>query len=162
MVAVALTDRGRRRLLNRAAGVALVAFGVLILASAVLVPIPPFDDLERRPGTLLEAARERFSPCSRGDCTRTIATVKHADGVRRYHLADADTAALEVDAPITLWTYPEFRGFKRVRVWHVEQRGRVIRDHARLSRADRSIRIALLLMAPVLILGGGWIVRHRD
>lgn len=161
---LALTDRGRRRqlLLSRPAGLALVAFGVLILATTVLVPIPAFEDLERRPGVLLEAVRERYSPCRSGDCTRTMVTVRHADGVGRYHFADADTASLKVGQPITVWTYPEFRGLDRVRAWHTEQGGRVIRDHERLSKADRTIRVALLLIAPFLLLGGGWIVRHRD
>lgn len=158
------TARGghRRTLLNRAAGLVLIGFGLVILAAAALVPIPAFEDLDRRPGILLEAVRERFSPCTRGDCTRTIAVVRHADAVRRYHFADADTAALAVGSPITVWTYPEIRGFDRLRVWHAEQDGRVIRDHARLSRSDRRIRIGLLLIAPLMLLGGGWIVRHRD
>jgi hypothetical protein len=161
---LAVTDRGRRRqlLLSRPAGLALVSFGVLILATAVFVPIPAFEDLEPRPGILLEAVRERYSPCRSGDCTRTMATVRHADGVTRYHFADADTATVEVGQPITVWTYPEFRGFDRVRAWHAEQGGRVIRDHERLSKADRRLRIALLALAPFLFLGGGWIVRHRD
>lgn len=91
-----------------------------------------------------------------------MVSVRHPDGVRRYHFADADTALLDVGAPITVWTYPEIRGFDRRRVWHAEQRGRVIRDHASLSTADRRIRLALLLLAPALLLAGGWIARHYD
>lgn len=140
----------------------LIAAGVLVLVSAVLVPIPSFDDLRPRDGILMEANRERFSPCRRGDCTRTVVTVRHADGVHRYHFADADTAALEEGAPITVWTYPEFRGFDRRRVWHAVQNGRVIRDHAVLSAPDRRIRIGLLLLTPALLIGGGWISRHYD
>lgn len=156
------SGRHRRTLLNRGAGLLLITFGLVILAATVLVPIPSFADLERRPGLLLDATRERFTPCRFGDCTRTIVTVRHADGVRRYHFADADTALLEVGSSITVWTYPEFRGFHRLRVWHAEQGARVIRDHASQSRSDRQIRIGLLLAAPLFLLGGGWIARHRD
>lgn len=147
-------------LFDRVTGLILVGSGTVVVVAAVMVPIPAFDELEPRPGTLVEARRERFSPCRRGDCTRTMVTIRHLDGVRRYHFADADTAALEAGAPITVWTYPEIRGFDRLRVWHAEQNGRVIRDHASLSAADRRIRIGLMLLAPILLLGGGWIARH--
>ena len=143
-------------------GIMLIAAGVLVVVSAVLVPIPPFDELESRPGTLIEASREGFSPCRWGDCTRTMVRVRHADGIRRYHFADADVAMLEEGEPITVWTYPEFRGFDRRRVWHAVQDGRVIRDHAVLATPDRRIRFGLLLLAPALLVGGGWVSRRYD
>ena len=149
-------------MLSRFTGVLLIAVGVLVVGSAVMVPIPSFDQLERRDGMLVEASRERFTPCRRGDCTRTMVTVRHVDGTRRYHLADADTTLLEAGKPITIWTHPEFRGFDRRRAWHVVQGGWVIRDHATLATVDRRIRAGLLLLAPVLFVVGGWITRHYD
>lgn len=138
----------------------MIVVGVTILATMVMVKIPAFEDLRPRQGTLVDASRERFSPCRRGDCTRTMVTVRHPDGEQRYHFADTDIEALDLDAPITVWTHPQLRGFDWLRVWHAEQGGRVIREHASLSTADRRIRLALLALVPVLFVAGGWLVRR--
>lgn len=149
---------------GRGAGRLLLAVGLVILVALALVPVPDRADLNPRPGTLLDARHERFSPCRRAisDCTRTMITVRHPDGEARYNLADADPASMEVGAPITVWTYPEIRGFSRVRPWHVVQADRVIRDYAPQAADDRRIRLAFLLLCPVLLLGGGWLARKDD
>lgn len=150
------------RLLNRGAGLAFVAAGLAIVAMVYLGPIPEIEDLDVHSGTVVEARRERYRPCRRGDCTRTIVTVRHGGDEREYHFADVDTARFEVGAPITVWTYPVLRGTDRVRVWHAEQGGRVLREHDADARVDRRIRLAFILMVPLAIGGGAWIARNYD
>lgn len=151
-----------RQVHNRGTGVIFLTFGCVIGAGIILAPVPEFDDLERRPGTLVEARRDRFSPCRYGDCTRTLVTVRHDDGAWEYHFGDADPGELEEGAPITVWTYPEIRGLDRRRTWHAVQSGRVIRDHGPAATADRRIRLVLVALMPILIGAGWWMVRRYD
>lgn len=151
-----------RRVRSRLAGVILLGAGVLIAATLVLVPIPEFEDLIPRTGTLLEARRDRYSPCRSGDCTRTLVTVRYDDGIREYNFADANPDTMEEGSAITVWTYPEIRGLDRQRAWHAMQGGLVIRDHGPIAAADRRIRTALVLLMPVLIWAGWWIARRYD
>ena len=150
------------RLLNRATGGVLVAFGLLVLAGLFVAPIPGFDELEARTGTVVEARRARFSPCRAGDCTRTVVAVRQGSEVREYHFGDTDPSRVEVGAPITVWTYPEIRGTARVRAWHAEQDGRVLLDHGPAAGSERTIRLWLGLFAPLGIIGGGWIALRYD
>jgi hypothetical protein len=151
---------GGHRIRSRGTGVALLAMGCLIAVAVVVAPVPAFDDLHRRPGTLVDARRDRFSPCRSGDCTRTLVTVRHEDGTWEYHFGDADPERMQVGEPITVWTYPTIRGLDGRRVWHAVQNGRVIRDHGRAATADRRIRLGLVLVMPFLI-GIGWRLARR-
>jgi hypothetical protein len=146
---------------NRFVGVMLLGAGLVIVVALLLVPIPVFEDLEPRTGTLVEARRDRFSPCRYGDCTRTLVTVRYEDRIREYNFADVDPGTMEEGAPITVWTYPEIRGLDRQRAWHAMQDGRVIRDHGPAAAADRGIRVGLALL-PVLVGAGWWITRRYD
>lgn len=151
-----------QRIRSRGSGLLLLAVGGVIAASIVLVPVPDFEELEPRTGTLLDARRDRFSPCSRGDCTRTLVTVRHEEGSREYHFGDADLREMEEGEPITVWTYPEFRGLDRRRAWHAVQGDRVIRNHGPAAASDRGIRLVLGLLMPFLIGGGGWLALRYD
>ncbi len=66
-------EGGRPRLFgsrfDRGVGVMLMACGLLAAAGVLLVPIPDFDALTPRAGTLVDARRERFSPCRRSVST---------------------------------------------------------------------------------------------
>lgn len=138
----------------------LLTFGVVIGAGLFLAPVPGFDELERRPGTLVEARRDRFTPCRHGDCTRTLVTVRHEDGMWEYHFGDADLRELVEGEPITVWTYPEIRGLEGRRAWHAVQGDRVIRDHGPAATVDRRIRLVLAVLMPFLIGGGWWMARR--
>lgn len=150
--------------LNRGTGIVLVLVAGGIGALAVLAPIPGFEELEARSGVVVEARRERFSPCRRGsgDCTRTMVTVRHGDAVRDYHFGDIDTAAFEAGEPITVWTHPHLRGTDQPRVWHAEQGGRVLREYAAEARSDRRIRGVLVTLMPFLLVAGAWITGTYD
>lgn len=77
---------------------------------------------------------------------------------------DPPARALEMEEgqPITVWTYPEIRGLDRRRAWHAVQRERVMRNHGPAAAADRGIRLALGLLMPLLIGGGGWLALRYD
>lgn len=147
---------------NRGTGVTLLVFGCVVAVGVAVAPVPDFDELQSRPGTLLDARRDRFSPCRSGDCTRTLVTVRHEDGTWEYHFGDADPARMEMGAPITVWTYPEIRGLDGRRVWHAVQNGRVIRDHGPTATVERRIRLVLILLMPFLIGLGWWMARRYD
>ena len=138
----------------------------LLLAAAVtgtaiiVIPIPDFEELEFREGVLVDARRERFRPCRSGDCTRTIVTVDHEGARAFYHFGDIATAALEVRAPITVGVYPEFLWSDRVRVWHAEQGGRILRDYSDAVAVDRRIRLGLLVLMPLLAASGIYLRRR--
>lgn len=150
------------RVLNRAVGLMLFALGLLIAAAVALVPIPEFDELDVRTGTLIDVRRERYSPCRRGDCLRTMITVRHDGAATDYHFADTDTTLFRPGDPITVRTHREIRGLDGVRVWHAEQAGRVLRDHASEAAVDRRIRLVLVLLMPFAVGGGWWILRRYD
>lgn len=158
-----VAKEGRRREVpSRWAGLLLLLAASVIAVAVVVAPIPDFEDLEPRTGTLVAAERERFSPCRSGDCTRTMVTVRHGAIVERYHFGDTDPARFRSGAPITVWTYPELRGLDRVRVWHAEHEGRVLREYGPLAAGDRRIRFWLVLLIPLLAGGGAWMFRRYD
>lgn len=134
-------------------GRALIGAGILVPLAGLLVPLPDFEDLVPGEGRVVEALREAV-PCRSGDCRRTMVTVRLGDDVRAYHFGDADPEQVRAGAPIRVWTYPEFRLGTRERLWHAEQDGRVIRDHATLVATDRRLRLLLFLSAvPALAFG---------
>lgn len=150
------------RVRHRAAGLLLVAASLVILAGILFAPVPDFEELEVRTGTVVSTERERYSPCRSGDCLRTMVTVRHADGVHRYHFAQTDPAVISVGEQITLRVAPHVSGLEAVRVWQAEQAGRIVREYGRQTSADRTIRLILAVLAPLLLLLGIRQMRRWD
>lgn len=141
------------------AGGALIGCAILIGLSGLLVPLPAFEDLAQREGTVLEVRRERV-PCRVRECHRTMVSVRHGRGIRTYHFGDVDPATIEAGTPIRIAVHREFRTGTRERVWHAEQDGRVLLEYAGLAAVDRRLRLVLLLGAPLLLATGVWLIRR--
>jgi hypothetical protein len=142
----------------------MLGVGAVFLAAYWLAPVPDFDALEHRVGVALDARSERVTPCRRsaGDCLRTVVDVRHTEGVRSYNFADTPVSDVSVGAAIELWVAPAIRGLDDDRVWQAEQDGRRLRDYERQARADRRIISVLVPLAPLLMLGGLWLMRRDD
>ena len=148
---------------RRTAGVALLIMGSVILLAALLVPVPEFEDLERRVGTVDAAREDRISFCrpGSGDCLHTVVEVRHNTGRQTYNFAQSLVSDIAVGEPIALWVAPPIIGLPGARVWQAEQGGRRIIDYEHQARGDRRIMWILIPLAPVLFAAGYWLVRRQ-
>jgi hypothetical protein len=150
---------------RRSIGVGLFLVGVLIVLAYLLVPLPDFDELERRVGVVEDARDERIWFCRQslgGDCAHTVVQVRHDSGVRNYNFAQTDADAITIGEEIVVWVAQEIRGLDRERLWHAEQGGRVVRDYEKAARADRKIIGIMVPLAPFLIFIGLRLARRYD
>jgi hypothetical protein len=150
---------------KRGVGVGLFLVGVLIVLAYLLVPLPDFDELERRVGMVEDVRGERIWFCRRslgGDCAHTVVQVRHDGGARNYNFAQTDADEIAIGEEIVLWVAQEIRGLDRERLWQAEQDGRIIRDYERAAASDRKIIGIMVPLAPFLILSGWWLIRRYD
>ncbi len=152
------------KLKTRGVGVTLLLMGLAVVLAYFLAPVPEFEELARRTGVVEDVRRERITFCRRssGDCRHTVVQVRHEGGSRNYNFAQTDPDEIAIGAAIELWVAPSIKGLDDDRVWHAEQGGRIVRDYERQARADRRIIGIMLPLAPFLIFGGWWLVRHYD
>jgi hypothetical protein len=152
------------RLRSRGTGLTLFALGLVIVLAYVLVPVPDKAELERRQGTVVDARRERFSPCRElaSDCFRTIVEVRDANGTRTYNFAQVAVSDVTTGAAIDLDVAPIVKGFDYERVWQAEQNGRRLIDYEHQARTDRRIIAVLLTSAPLFMIGGLLLARRYD
>jgi hypothetical protein len=149
---------------KRSIGVGLFLVGVVLLLAYLLVPVPDFDELERRVGVVEDVRRERITFCrhSAGDCRHTVVQFRHDSGARNYNFAQTDPDEIAINAEIVLWVAPSIKGLDHERVWQAEQGGQRILDYERLASSDRRLIGIMVPLAPFLIFVGLWIIRRYD
>lgn len=149
---------------KRGVGVALFVVGVVLLLAYGLVPVPDFEELERRVGIVEDVRREpiRFCRRSAGDCQHTVVRVRSDGDSREYNFGRTDPDEIRIGAEIVLWVTPTIRGLDGERIWQAEQAGRRLLDYERQASGDRTLIAIVVPLAPVLVFVGLWLMRRFD
>ncbi len=145
---------------RREVGVGLFLVGTAILLAYWLVPVPDFEDLERRISVVEDVRRDpiRFCRRSAGDCRHTVVQARWSGGSRHYNLGQADPDEIAIGTELVLWVAPVIKGLGGERVWQAEQDGRRLLDYEQQASEDRTLIGIMVPLAPFLVLVGLWLI----
>ena len=149
---------------KRGVGVGLFLVGVVLLLAYWLVPVPDFEELERRVTVVEDVRRDPIKFCRRsaGDCRHTVVQVRRDGHSHDYNFGQTDPDEIAIGEEIVLWVAPVIKLLEGERIWQAEQGGRRIVDYERQANDDRTLIWIMVPLAPVLILVGLWLIRRYD
>ncbi|MEJ2336006.1 MAG: hypothetical protein P8Y26_10305 [Gemmatimonadales bacterium] len=124
------------------------------------MPIPDFEELERRINVVEDVRRDPIRFCRRsvGDCRHTVVQVRRGGDSRHYNLGQTDPDEIAIGTEIVLWVAPVIRGLGGERVWQAEQDGRRLLDYEQQASDDRTLIGIMVPLAPFLVFVGLWLI----